>query len=115
MKYRKKPVVIEAYQVPPEGEDCPEEMVAFLRSSECEIESLWGGSILIHTLEGTMTAGPKDWIIRGVKGEFYPCKPDIFEATYEPMDAEPAGGPRPTAPGIKAARERFGPDYPSDG
>jgi len=39
--------------------------------------------ITIHTLEGTMTANEGDWIIRGVKGEFYPCKPDIFEATYE--------------------------------
>ena len=37
----------------------------------------------IHTLEGTMTAGVGDWIIRGVKGELYPCKPDIFDATYE--------------------------------
>ena len=37
----------------------------------------------IVTLEGTMTADPKDWIICGVKGEIYPCKPDIFEATYE--------------------------------
>lgn len=38
----------------------------------------------IETLEGTMTARPGDWIIRGVKGEIYPCKPDIFAATYEP-------------------------------
>jgi hypothetical protein len=40
----------------------------------------------IHTLEGTMSARPGDWIIRGVKGEFYPCKPDIFHATYEPVE-----------------------------
>lgn len=40
--------------------------------------------LLIQTLEGDMLADPGDWIIRGVKGEFYPCKPDIFEATYEP-------------------------------
>ena len=39
----------------------------------------------IPTLEGTMHANPGDWIIRGVKGELYPCKPDIFEATYEPF------------------------------
>jgi hypothetical protein len=39
----------------------------------------------IQTLEGLMAAGPGDWIIRGVKGEFYPCKPDIFEQTYEPV------------------------------
>lgn len=44
-----------------------------------------GGPLVIEieTLEGTMRAEPGDWIIRGVKGEFYPCKPDIFEATYE--------------------------------
>jgi hypothetical protein len=42
------------------------------------------GGIYIPTLEGVVVASPGDWIIRGVKGEFYPCKPDIFEATYEP-------------------------------
>ena len=40
-------------------------------------------SLFIVTLEGQMRADPGDWVIRGVKGEFYPCKPDIFEATYE--------------------------------
>jgi hypothetical protein len=40
--------------------------------------------LIIHTLEGDMTAEPGDWIITGVEGEQYPCKPDIFEATYEP-------------------------------
>lgn len=43
-----------------------------------------GEFLLIETLEGTHRANPGDWIIRGVKGEFYPCKPDIFAATYEP-------------------------------
>ena len=43
-------------------------------------------SLLIPTLEGTMQADENDWIIRGVKGELYPCKPDIFAATYEPAD-----------------------------
>lgn len=42
-----------------------------------------GHHLMIYTLEGKMLACPGDWIIRGVKGEFYPCKPDIFEATYE--------------------------------
>lgn len=41
--------------------------------------------MLLLTLEGTMAANPGDWIIRGVKGEFYPCKPDIFDVTYEPL------------------------------
>ena len=44
-------------------------------------ENLW-----IGTLEGNMVASPGDWVIRGIKGELYPCKPDIFEATYEPAD-----------------------------
>lgn len=43
------------------------------------------GSLNIHTLEGTMRADVGDWLIRGVKGEFYPCKPDIFEVTHEPV------------------------------
>jgi hypothetical protein len=47
--------------------------------------------LYIDTLEGTMHASPGDWIIRGVKGEFYPCKPDIFEATYEPVDGAVLG------------------------
>lgn len=44
-----------------------------------------GGYIEVITLEGQMRAIARDWIIRGVQGEFYPCKPDIFEATYEPV------------------------------
>jgi hypothetical protein len=42
--------------------------------------------LIISTLEGDLRASPGDWIIRGVKGEFYPCKPDIFAATYEPVE-----------------------------
>lgn len=42
--------------------------------------------LMIRTLEGDMYANPGDWIIRGIKGELYPCKPDIFEATYEPVE-----------------------------
>ena len=45
--------------------------------------------VVISTLEGDLTASPGDWIIRGVKGEFYPCKPDIFEATYEAQRKTP--------------------------
>ena len=67
-KYRKKPVVIEAIQFT--GDNC-EEIKEF------------GAYIVIKTLEGKMIALPGDWIIKGVKGEFYPCKPDIFEKTYE--------------------------------
>ena len=63
MKFRKRPVVIEAYQT--------------------------DHALEIGTLEGTMRADPGDWIITGVQGEQYPCKPDIFEQTYEPADDEP--------------------------
>jgi hypothetical protein len=45
-----------------------------------------GDKISIITLEGIMEASPGDWVIRGVKGELYPCKPDIFEATYDPVN-----------------------------
>lgn len=82
-RYRKKPVEIEAFQVPPEGDNCSDEMVEFLNRSGRDMQSEYDGSIAIFTPEGTMVASPGDWIIRGVKGEYYPCKPDIFEATYE--------------------------------
>lgn len=82
--YRKKPVVIEAIQW--DGTS----------NSSCEIYE-WSegevfrevGALWIRTLEGTLEATPMDWIIKGVKGEFYPCKPDIFEATYEKVDIDP--------------------------
>lgn len=56
-KFRKKPVIIEAYQT--------------------DVE------MVVHTLEGPLIASPGDWIITGINGERYPCKPDIFEKTYE--------------------------------
>ncbi|KUP22405.1 hypothetical protein AWJ19_27695 [Paenibacillus sp. DMB5] len=78
MKYRKKPVVIEAWQ---NADDTgwPD----WLDDADAGREP--GGVILINTLEGVMRADLGDWIIRGIKGEVYPCKPDIFEATYEPV------------------------------
>ena len=79
MKYRKKPVVIEAVQfhagMQP-GELAGDVVSGTLRYTQDD-------TILIKTLEGVMEARSGDWIIRGVKGELYPCKPDIFEATYE--------------------------------
>lgn len=77
-KYRKKPVVIEAVQY--DG-SFP---LAFLNGAE-NVGAAGDGStdILIETLEGTMRATIGDWIIRGVQGELYPCKPDIFDQTYE--------------------------------
>jgi hypothetical protein len=80
VKFRKKPVVIEAVQYNPE--DSGDAMLRHLEG--CTGWHMGDGGILIPTLEGLMTAAPGDWIIKGVKGEFYPCKPDIFDATYEP-------------------------------
>jgi hypothetical protein len=82
MKFRKKPVVIEAMQWC--GEDRSGEIYNFMKGTNrgiCFDEPF----LRIKTLEGEMTADKGDWIIKGVKGEFYPCKPDIFEATYEPV------------------------------
>lgn len=76
MKFRKKPVVIEAVQY---TGDNHEVINAFVGS---ELNRVFA-TVEIPTLEGTMTANPGDWIIKGVKGEFYPCRQDIFAATYE--------------------------------
>ena len=81
MKYRKKPVVIEAKQLTTQNlhelEDwCQGDILGVKLPLEDQV-------IEIHTLEGDMRANMGDWIIKGVQGEFYPCKPDIFEQTYE--------------------------------
>jgi hypothetical protein len=78
-KFRKKPVVIEAVQH--RAGEQPYELAQDVIDGR--IRFLEDGTALIATLEGTMQAMPGDWIIRGVKGELYPCKPDIFAATYE--------------------------------
>ncbi len=77
MKYRKKPVVIEAIQLADENVDL------LLKFCGDKIKSHPLTGVVIETLEGDMLASKGDYIIKGVKGEFYPCKPDIFEATYE--------------------------------
>ena len=77
MKYRKKPVIIDAWQNVPNA-SIP---LWFKCKGGCEP----GTTIKIVTLEGIMEASPGDWIIRGIKGEIYPCKPDIFAATYDPV------------------------------
>lgn len=81
-KFRKKPVVIEAVQL---RWDNWSEMCDFIKGQGFRGKHLDRDRIglEIHTLEGTMLGEENDWIIKGVKGEFYPCKPDIFEATYE--------------------------------
>lgn len=75
MLFRKKPIVIEAKQYIKDHFDTPDGVV-----------HRHDGKAIIQTLEGEMLVSDGDWIITGVKGEKYPCKPDIFEATYEPVD-----------------------------
>ena len=84
-KYRKKPVTIEAMQltrhnVHEVAEWCGADLGHTFGSTEPD-------ALNINTLEGTMAAYIGDYIIRGVQGEFYPCKPDIFAATYEEVRA----------------------------
>jgi hypothetical protein len=76
-QYRKKPVAINAVQWT--GNNL-QEAAHFCSAADYTVS---GQHLIIKTLEGDMTASPGDWIIRGVKGEFYPCKPDIFAATYD--------------------------------
>jgi hypothetical protein len=83
MKYQKKPVVIEARQFTTNndsGENL-DALVAWVKENGQEA-SHNGTDIVIHTPEGDMTGSVGDYIIKGIKGEFYPCKPDIFAATY---------------------------------
>lgn len=82
MKFRKKPVVIEAIQFINDV-DTLANISEFAKETvrvDCSVDPV---VLKIETLEGTMTANVGDWIIKGVNGEFYPCKPDIFEKTYE--------------------------------
>lgn len=98
MKYRKKSVVIEAFhlkdlsrktiaealQFMGQKVECPKGFPELDNPFEDYVRTVWGkNGISINTLEGTMLASEGDFIIRGVKGEYYPCKPDIFEQTYE--------------------------------
>lgn len=80
MKYRKKPVVIDAHRHTTINALFVW-MQTFPGTNEFKVEA---GAVIIPTLEGDMVVTPGDWVIRGIKGEFYPCKPDIFDATYEP-------------------------------
>lgn len=84
-KFRKKPVVVDAVQF--NGSNT----VAMSRFMDVPLDNTrivpFARKLIIKTLEGDMTASEGDWIIKGVQGEFYPCKPDIFADTYEPVDA----------------------------
>lgn len=87
MRYRKKPVVVEAFQYAGRWEDVSEWLTGLPAGSvTTSLIRYPDGSLHIHTLEGTMRVDVGDWIICGVRGELYPCKPDVFEATYEPEE-----------------------------
>lgn len=96
-KFRKKPVVIEAWHwlFNPDQEPPPPWMDDALNrwpevgGVSFEPEQPDGPRIAIATLEGVMVGMPGDWIIQGVQGELYACKPDIFAATYEPVEEPP--------------------------
>jgi len=86
MKFKKRPVVIEAEQFLPNDESIDKVMsLASQGSRQVSVTRLPDGKCTMHiqTLEGVMEASVGDWIIRGIQGEVYPCKPDIFNGTYE--------------------------------
>ena len=91
-QYRKKPVVIDAFPVREalrmaerDWYALPDWLIAGYEKAEGGHVVFGSDHVSITTLEGTMRAERDDWIIRGVQGELYPCKPDIFAATYEPV------------------------------
>ena len=73
--FKKKPVVIEAIQFTGNFDEIEKSV-----GGDAELRD---GKLVVATLEGPLNASLDDWIIKGIKGEFYPCKPDIFDATYE--------------------------------
>jgi hypothetical protein len=81
-KFRKRPVEIEAWQW--DGHSTSPQRPEWLRDNGRVRASHSEETLYIRTLEGEMMASKGDWIIRGVKGEIYPCKPDVFESTYDP-------------------------------
>lgn len=87
MKFRKKPVVIEAFQLPEYDDFRMEEFHEWcVEQGFTNFFSERDQTLVITTLEGDMRAEAGDWIIKGIAGEFYPCKPEIFEQTYEPVN-----------------------------
>ena len=84
MKFRKKPVVVEAMQFTEENKNRVFNWVTC--NKHPRFDDHGAPTLAIGTLEGDMTAKLGDWIIKGIAGEFYPCRPDIFAATYEPAE-----------------------------
>ena len=108
MKFRKKPVVIEAYRLPSAGEDVPHSFYEWVDEvGFSQWESDHDEGLLIKTLEGVMRADPCDWIIKGVAGEFYPCKPDIFAATYEPVSDDAPSAPQADIGRLRECAQRL--------
>ena len=100
MKYRKKPIVIEAFQMTEQRRNSNAEWPEWLHRAwergasagikgalMIDIDDPNGLRLALGTLEGVYRIQWDDWIIQGIKGELYPCKPDIFEATYEALEA----------------------------
>lgn len=97
-QYRKKPVVIEAFQITEETRNDNRDWPSWLHQAwnkrkvdegavfPLSKDESFGKGLCIHTKEGIMNCSIGDYIIRGVQGELYACKPDIFEATYEPVN-----------------------------
>lgn len=89
-QYKKKPVIIEAIKWVGGAECCKalDALIGNQSARNIELNGSWDSAteVYIKILEGTMTASLGDYIIKGVKGELYPCKPDIFEQTYEEVD-----------------------------
>ena len=86
-KFRKRPVVVEAMRF---TDETREDVIAWCGARHTIIDDDGAlhetANLFIRTLEGEMMAEPGDWVIKGVAGEFYPCKPHIFAATYEPAE-----------------------------
>jgi len=94
-KYQKKPIVVEAVQWTGYNDN---QLTAFIVGAEVPPDAPrplgWPKPFYVQTLEGVMKANPGDWVIRGIKGEIYPCKADIFSATYEPVAHRREAAPR---------------------
>lgn len=87
MIYRKKPIAVNAWLTSALMDAAPQDLPAdVMAASRSGVLTFAADFISIQTLEGTMRAAPSDYLIQGIQGEFYPCKPDIFESTYEPVE-----------------------------
>lgn len=104
--YRQKPVLIEAWQIHAPDDQAHEPAPTWLVSAILNgTVAVATGGLAIATKEGEMLGQVGDWIIRGVAGELYPCKPEIFEATYDAVAADALGEPM-TAPEVLALQTR---------